>query len=69
MSGVAKKITTNNYDLTEYKMLYESIVYLVNYERQLYSRMTDEERANLNSAMIQAVEQIEVHLKKRKSLA
>jgi hypothetical protein len=47
MAGVANEISKTDYNTEDYKLLYESLIYVCEYEERLYSRLDETERYNL----------------------
>lgn len=47
MAGVAKEISCTDYDTEDYKLFYESLIYVCEYEERLFIRLDETERYNL----------------------
>ena len=47
MSGVARELSKTNYDTEDFKLFYESLVYVCDYEERLFQNMSEESQFNI----------------------
>ena len=61
-TGVVAQLAKTDYTVKQYKQFYKSILYIYNYERQLYNGLTQDEKDNLNQQLIKKVAEVENEL-------
>ena len=66
VSGVAATLAKTNYSKKEWSLFYESIIYLYNYERMLYNKLTSSEQNNLLKKLLESITKIEKEVDKRR---
>ena len=64
-TGVVSQLAKTDYTAKQYRQFYKSILYVYNYERQLYNGLTQNEKDNLNQQLIKNVAEVENELERK----
>lgn len=59
MAGAACQQSKGNYDTEEYKLFYESLLYVCDYEERLFKKLDESARDRLEYEMVPAVKRVE----------
>lgn len=59
MAGVARELAQTNYDTEDISLFHESLIYVCDYEERLFSKMSPDERFNLEKEMLNTVKRVE----------
>jgi hypothetical protein len=66
VSGVSATIAKTKYSTKEFKLFYESILYLYNYERMLYNKLYPAAKDQLHKQLLKSITTIEEEVDRRK---
>lgn len=56
---MARKVSRENYDTDDYKLFFDSLLYIVQYEEKIYSNLTETQRDDLPKLILDAVKEFE----------
>lgn len=62
MAGVAGQLSKTDYDTEDYRLFHESLIYVCDYEERLFSRLTENERDELERNILDCVRKVENEL-------